>query len=226
MPTMTAGKIMEATATRAAFAAGGTGNGAKYIAAFCREFGLEFAHTDETVAARRGSELYMGGERLNNGRGERLFDAVVAAPIIGLGGAVVEKIPVSLKGGDSRDISTDIPLVRAAVEAGAPIWVYILDGAAVAVEYDDGIRVDVEPARGMTMRRINVTPLLRDCITDWSKAGDSKATPAFIRENKVKKAGKTYLRVRVNWNKVPAHYWLDAVPVAFDAGAPLPCPWW
>ena len=137
---------------------------------------------------------------------------------------MLAEIPVSLKGGDSRDLSTDIPFIRSAVQAGMHLWVYLLDGQASEVTYTDGVRVDVEPATGLTMRRINVTPMLRDCIGDWSKpVADSKASPAFIRE--AKQGKYTYLRVRVNWGTVPAHYGHDAEPIPFDAGAPLPSPW-
>ena len=222
MPKMNAGKVMECTASRMAWAQGGTSRMAGAFGAFCRNFGVPFRPTDEDSATRRGSELYMLGERLNNGRGEVFGDCALRVPIVKSGNLLAE-IPVSLKGGDSRDISTDIPWVKAAVEAGMPLWVYILDGQAEDVTYADGVRVDVEPARNLTMRRINVTPLLRDCITDWTQAGDSKAYPAFIRVNKVGKY--EYLRVRVNWNNVPAHYWLDGEPIPFDATARLPSPW-
>jgi len=222
MGKMTAGKVLECTASAAAWAAGGSSRMAGAFGAFCRNFGVEYAPTDEDTAGRRKSELYMAGVRLNNGRGEIFGDCIMQVPIVKSGDLLAE-IPVSLKGGDSRDISTDIPWMKAAVLAGMPLWVYLLDGDAAEVTYTDGIRVNVAPATGLTMRRINVTPLLRDCITDWQTAGDSKAAPAFIRQAKVGKY--TYLRVRVNWNNVPAHYWLDTVPVPFDATAALPSPW-
>jgi len=223
MGKMTAGKVLECTAAQAAWAAGGTSKMAGAFGAFCHSFGVAYRATDEDSAARRGSELYMAEVRLNNGRGEVFGDCVMQSPICRSGNLLAE-IPVSLKGGDSRDISTDVPFIRSAVAAGMPLWVYLLDGEAEAVEYTDGVRVDVEPARNLTMRRINITPLLADCISDWSKpVADTKALPAFIREAKVGKY--TYLRVRVNWNSVPARYWHDTVPVPFDAGAPLPSPW-
>jgi hypothetical protein len=227
MPKMTAAKIIEHTAALAALAAGGGGMAAKYITAFLGEFDVEFSHTDETTAKRRLSDLWLCGHRVNPGRGERLFDAVVAAPILGMGGAVVEKIPVAIKAGDARDISTDIKLAKAAVEAGAPIWVYIMDGTAEAVEYDEGVHQVITPARNLTMRRINITPLLRDEVSSW-EIGDGEGKIAFVRADKRKSGGKEYIypRLRINWGKVPSHYWLDASPIPFDAGAPLPCPWW
>lgn len=222
MGKMTSGKVLECTAAAKAWAAGGTSKMAGAMSAYCRSFGVPYRATDEDSAVRRGSELFMGGVRLNNGRGEIFGDCIMQSPICRSGGLLAE-IPVSLKGGDSRDLSTDIPWMKAACEAGMPLWVYLLDGTASEVIYTDGIRVDVAPATGLMMRRINVLPLLRDCITDWTQAGDSKVYPAFIRVNK--QGPYTYLRVRVNWKSVPDRYWLDAAPVPFDAGAPLPSPW-
>ncbi len=222
MGKMTAGKVMECTASLAAWAAGGTSNAAGVMGGFCRNFGVDFRPTDETSARRRDSLLFMDDARLNNGRGEIFWDCIMQVPIV-KSGDILGEIPVSLKGGDSRDISTDIPFIRAAVENGMPLWVYLLDGDAQGFDYVDGVRVDVTPARNLTMRRINVTPLLRDCISNWETAGDSKAAPAFIRVNK--QGPYTYLRVRVNWNNVPDRYWLDPQPVPFDATAPLPSPW-
>jgi len=222
MGRMTAGKVLEATAAQSAWAAGGTSRMAGAASVFCRNFGVAYRATDEDTAARRGSELYMNDIRLNNGRGEIFGDCIMQVPIV-RSGAILAEIPVSLKGGDSRDISTDIPWMKEAVEAGMPLWVYLLEGDSAEVVYTDGVRTDVTPAQGMTMRRINVQPLLRDCITDWSKPGDSKTSPAFIRE--AKQGKYSYLRVRVNWGTVPSSYWLDSEPVLFDATAPLPSPW-
>lgn len=227
MPKMTAGKVMECTAALAAWAACGTGEAAGAFGAFCRNFGVDYSPTDEDSAARRKSRLWMNGNRLNNGRGEVFGDCVVRVPIV-KSGAVLAEIPVSLKGGDSRDISTDIPFIREAVENGMPLWVYLLDGDARSVEYVDGVDIEVAPARNLTMRRINIQPLLRDNITDWSQAVSDTDAPAFIRVNKVTdKKGKvySYLRVRVNWSRVPVKYFLDPQPVPFDATAPLPSPW-
>lgn len=225
MPKMTSGKVIECTAAAMAYASGGTGEGSHRITAFCREFGVSFSHTDEETAARRGSELYLNNQRLNNGRGERAFDVVVKAPIVKTGD-IVEYIPVSLKAGDARDVSTDIPLMQSIVENGMPLWVYLLDGEAKSVEYADGVRVDIEPARNITMRRVNLTKVLQDFLSDWEIAdGTDKVT--FVRAHVVKAGNKvyTYPRLRVNWNKVPDTYFLDAVPVAFDATALMPNPW-
>lgn len=228
MPKLTKAKVIEATAAQAAWAAGGTGQAAKFITAFCEHFGVGFAHTDEETAARRASELYIDGQRVNNGRGERAFDAIHDAPISGMAGACRERIPVAYKAGDARDVSTDIPLMQEILESGMPYWVYLLDGVAKSVEYTDGVRLDVEPARNMTMRRINLTRVLADFLSDWNICEETEGKVAFVRKYKITAGGKEYIypRLRVNWNKVPDHYWLDPEPVPFDASAPLPCPWW
>jgi hypothetical protein len=228
MPKLTKAKVIEATAAQAAWASGGTGEAALCITRFCEYFGVGFAHTDEETAGRRLSSLYINGVRLNNGRGERAFDAIHDAPIDGMAGAIRERIPVSYKAGDARDVSTDIPLMQSILDSGMPYWVYLLDGDAKAVDYTDGIRVDVEPAKHITMRRINLTQVLADFLSDWNICEETEGKVAFVRKYKITAGGKEYIypRLRVNWGKVPPEYWLDAEPVDFDPAAPLPCPWW
>jgi len=225
MGTMKRGKVIEATASMAIRAAGGEPGGSgrftRLVNQFTRLWGIGYPHIDEERAEKRRSLLFMGGERLNNGRGAVAFDATVLAPVPG-GDRVIET-PVSLKGGDSRDITTKITFLRPAVEAGMPLWVYLLDAReAQNVEYEDGVLLDVAPARGLTMRRINIAPLLRDYVHDWTDAGDS-AHPAHLRW--MTSNGSRYLRARVTWNRVPERYWLDREPVPFSPTAPLPYPW-
>jgi hypothetical protein len=221
MGKITAGKNLEITACISGISAG-SGESAMVIADFCKYYGVAgFRPTDEETAGRRKSLLFMEGHRVNNGRGEVVFDVIFRAPIIGAPGLEAD-VPFSLKGGDSRDISTDIPFVRNAVEKGMPIWVMVLGGNSHTVEYCDGVEMHLQPATHMTMRRINITPVFRDYIRDWSAIGDS-ANPAFIRGNKVN--GKVYPRIRVNWGKIPEHYWLDKGPVPFSANAPIPSPY-
>jgi len=224
MPRMTAGKVVEATAAQSAYLATGCGEAARRIDEWCRHWGVDFRRTDEQSAKRRGSEIYLNDVRLNNGRGEIAFDAVVKAPIT-KSGDIVEYFPVSFKAGDARDVSTDIPLMQSIVDSGMPYWVYLLDGAASNVEYVDGIRVDISPARNVTMRRVNLTRVLADFLSNWEiEDGDGRV--AFVRAHKVKAAGKEYVypRLRVNWARVPASYFLDAEPVPFDGAARLPNP--
>lgn len=221
MGKITAGKNLEITAALSGLSCG-TGVSAGKIAAFCSLYGVRsFRPTDEVTAARRKSLVFMDGQRVNNGRGEVVFDVIFRMPIEGAPGLLAD-VPFSLKGGDSRDLSTDIPFVRDAVEKGMPLWVMILDGQSDTIEYQDGVETHLRPATHMTMRRINVTPILRDCIQDWGSVGDS-SKPAFIRGNRVN--GKVYPRIRVNWSKIPPEYWLDKSPVPFDANAPIPSPY-
>jgi len=199
------------TATLAAVRAGGVAMGTSrggYIAqAHAAAAGFPFVVTDEETAKRRTTNLYLDGERVNPGRGERLWDCCFVAE-----GFLV---PFSLKGGDSRDVSTDIPLVRALVEAGQPIWVACLEAEhAEAVNFKSG---DVEPARGLTMRRINITPVLARYINDW----DSVGAPGVARIRAMKSNGHTYHRININWKKVPAEFWLDADYRDFDPTAPM-----
>ena len=227
MPTLTAGKIVEVTAAQSAHLGTGCGEAARHIDEWCLYWGVDFRRTNEQDAKRRKSELYLNGDdeqRINNGRGEIAFDAIVKAPISGTGD-IVEYFPVSFKAGDARDVSTDIPLMQAIVDTGMPYWVYLLDGVARNVEYVNGVRMDIAPARNITMRRVNLTAILRDFLSDWEIA-DGTDKVAFVRAHKVSAGGKEYIypRLRVNWNKVPDTYFLDATPVPFDAGARLPNP--
>jgi hypothetical protein len=171
--------------------------------------------------------LYLNGDddlRINNGRGEIAFDAIVKAPISNTGD-IVEYFPVSFKAGDARDVSTDISLMKEIVDTGMPYWVFLLDGVSQNVEYVNGVRMNISPARNVTMRRVNLTTILRDFLSDWEIA-DSEGKTAFVRAHKVKAGDKEYIypRLRVNWNKVPASYFYDAEPVPFDANARLPNP--
>ena len=67
----------------------------------------------------------------------------------------------------------------------------------------------------LKVRRINVTPLLRDCMSedDW-EMGPRNGRTCFVRVNKVGKY--TYPRLRVVWNSVPDRYWTDAEPIPFS----------
>ena len=218
---LTPGKIVEITAVSAIVKAGGAPAGARAgwsrFADYARVHGFSMDHTDETAARQRKTDLYtVDGERINPGRGERIFDAVVKAPVIGLEHALFEYIPVSIKAGDSRDISVDIPALRAWVESGAPLWVYCLQGEAEAVHYRQGI---VEPAKNITMRRINLTEVINSQEADaWSVEGPKRY--AFLRIMKVN--GYSYERFRVNWKSVPASLWLDKDYIEFNPAAPLP----
>jgi hypothetical protein len=217
MAKLTAGKLMEITACHLSALAGGincgTQGSAAVLLAYARHIGCEFRPTDEEAAKSRKTRIFTpAGERVNPGRGEMLFDSIFP-----VGGSFL--VPVSLKGGDSRDLTTKIDLARAWVESGTPMWVYMLDGEAQTFDGSEGT---IEWAEGMTMRRIDATPVIRDFLATWDI--DPKGTVCRVRATKAK-SGKLYPRLNVNWKKVPASYWLDAEPIPFDPTAPLPTPW-
>ena len=223
---LNAGKVVEITATNQIVKSGGAGAGDsscwRHMFHYARSFGFEFTHTDESSARQRKTDLYTeDGERINPGRGERIIDAVVKAPIKGCEGTLYVDMPVSLKAGDSRDITTDIELLRAWVDSGAPLWVYCIEGEADPIHYREGV---VPFARGLTMRRIDIAAVIREqAKTDdpWSVEGGKRY--AFLR---IMKQGKyEYPRFRINWKTVPQHLWLDSEAVPFDPTAALPTPW-
>jgi hypothetical protein len=226
-----AARLVELSASILSWGQGGSPRAASAIGRWSASWSVPFPPTDEETAGRRRSEVYVWGPRgearVNNGRGERIFDAVVCSPL----GAHVEYVPASFKCGDSRDITTDIKLARALVAAGAPIWVYhIAAPRAADVDYTDGVRVDipmVEP-ECMTMRRVNITPVIQDLLKSWEVTlgdADARGEVVFLRRHTVKSpAGKAYdyPRLRVRLGSIPARYWLDKEPIPFDAQAVLP----
>ena len=223
---LNSGKVVEITATSIIEKVGGAGAGDsrcwRHMLGMAQTFGFEFTHTDEKSARQRSTQLYtQDGERINPGRGERIIDAVVKAPIQGCEGSLYVDMPVSLKAGDSRDITTDIDLLRAWVDSGAPLWVYCIDGDAEPVHYREGV---VPYARNLTMRRIDIAAVIREQAKTqdpWSVEGGKRY--AFMR---VMKQGKySYPRFRINWKTVPQHLWLDSEAVPFNPEAPLPSPW-
>ena len=215
MATLNPGKVMEITAQFIAREAGGvdcgTQRSAAVLLAYAAEAGVEFRPTDEENATRRTTQIFTpDGQRVNPGRGEMMFDSIFPT-----GGFLV---PVSLKGGDSRDVTTAINLVRAWVDAGLPIWVYCLDGEAEKFKGKAGI---MQYATGLTMRRIDATPVIRDFLASWEIS--KEASMVRVRANKVGKY--LYPRLNIQWKKVPASYWLDPEPIPFDPTLALPRPW-
>ena len=221
---LNSGKVVEITAVemieKAGGASAGVSAGWRKFSSYAGFFGFSIDLTDEKSARQRKTNLYTeSGSRINPGRGERIYDAVVKAPAVGLEGSVHEFIPVSIKAGDSRDITVDIPALRGWVESGAPLWVYCLKGEAEAVYYKEGI---VSPAKNIMMKRINLTAVIEaQEESPWSIEGGKRW--AFLRNMKVN--GYTYPRFRVNWKSVPAHLWYDKDWVEFNPNAPLPLPW-
>ena len=221
---LNSGKVVEITAVEMIEQSGGASAGVsagwRKFASYADTFGFMIDPTDESSARQRKTNLYtVNGSRINAGRGERIFDAVVKAPITGMEHAFCEFIPVSIKAGDSRDITVDIGALRGWVESGAPLWVYCLKGDAEAVHYKDGI---VQPATNIMMKRVNLTKVIEaQEESPWSVEGGKRW--AFLRI--MKSNGHEYKRFRVNWKSVPQHLWLDKDWVPFNPTASLPFPW-
>jgi hypothetical protein len=145
------------------------------------------------------------------GRGERVFDGVLETPIVV--GAIVARTPISVKGGDSRDLTADVALMRAMVETGQPLWVWCVTGTHPdgGREVREGLTLLSGDALNLTVRRINVTPLLQGI--DWTP-GPALGRTAFVRV--AKQGPYTYSRVRINFKKLPESAWADQGPVTLD----------
>ena len=172
---------------------------------------LGYTHTNEAHTRAKYDVRDSRGNRCGIGRGEKIFDAMATVPVAG--GWIRDSYPVSLKGGDSRDLTTDIDTARAIVEAGVALWVWCLEGSSpdAGREVSPGELAIVGDPTGVTVRRINVTPFLRDTMTDW-EMGPRAGRAAFVRVNKIGKY--VYPRLRVSWKDVPARYWQDEAPIA------------
>lgn len=221
MPVVNKGKVLEIAAAAAFDIQGGGKWAALSFGRWASLWGVPWSPTDEESARRRASVLYMNGVRVNNGRGERLFDA-----------ATWKGVPVSLKAGDSRDITLwkegEKGVARLYVEAGAPIWCYRISapkGVVGDFSYREGEEAHI-PAPDLsqvTMRRVNITPVIMENLKSWERtevAGQMVRVRADDRNN-----GKNrYDRLNINFALVPQEYWLDKEPIPFDAKAPLPDP--
>lgn len=200
---------------RGGFAAGQGGRGREFVGAVYGPHGLDL--TNETGDRAKYLVISPDGEKHRLGRGERFGDAIVSAPVEG--NTFLDLSFVSLKGGDSRDLTTDVKMARSIVEAGLPLWVWLAEGECpdAGAEIEKGIPYHLTaPPAEIKVRRINVTPLLRDTMTeaDW-EMGPREGRTCFVRVNKVGKY--VYPRLRVVWKDVPAKYWLDEAPIPLAA---------
>jgi len=212
------GKLLEWFATqeiveRGGFPAGQSGRGREFVGAVYGSVGMDL--TNET--GNKAQYLVVGpdGAEHRLGRGERFGDAIVSTPVEG--NTFLDLAFVSLKGGDSRDLTTDVELARRIVDAGLPLWVWTLEGdcpdAGAEIERGVPFHLTEAPAE-IKVRRINVTPLLRDMMgdDDW-QMGPREGRTCFVRVNKVGKY--VYPRLRVVWSAVPERYWTDAEAIPF-----------
>ena len=145
------------------------------------------------------------------GRGEMIFDGVLETPVVA--GAIVARTPISVKGGDSRDLTAATLLLQEMVSTGAPIWVWCVTGTHPdgGREIREGLTLLTGDAPDLEVRRINVQPLLEGI--DWTP-GPALGRTAFVRE--AKQGPYTYSRVRVNFKKLPESAWADSGPVSLD----------
>ena len=145
------------------------------------------------------------------GRGEMIFDVVLETPVVA--GAIVARTPISVKGGDSRDLTAATKLLQEMVTMGQPIWVWCVTGTHPdgGREIREGLTLLTGDCRDLQVRRINVQPLLEGI--DWTP-GPSDGRAAFVRV--AKQGPYTYARVRVNWKKLPESAWADSGPVSLD----------
>jgi len=223
MPNVNKGKVLEIAANMAFDVQGGGKWAALSFGRWAHLWGVPWAPTDEDSAKRRRSLLYMNGHRVNNGRGERLFDCVT-----------ISGIPISLKAGDSRDITLwkqgEKGIARLFVEAGAPIWCYRISapkGSVVDFSYreDEEAHIPAPDLNLVTMRRIDIRPVILENLQSWDRT-EEDGVMVRVRADDRKVNGRVYRydRLNVNFAKVPDRYWLDKEPVRFDPAAPLPDP--
>ena len=165
--------------------AGGTSDCAGLIRGAAQAVGVTLPVTDEVCASRRTHSLTMRGELLNLGRGQQIFDAALASGRL-----------VSIKGGDSRDITVAVDACRAFIEAGGDVTLYHLQGNAATIR--EG-QTTVE-AQG----------------SDTWEIGDRGDRFAFCRLDRERP------RLRIHWAAVPANLWIDAQAVAFHTNDDLP----
>ena len=102
--------------------AGGTSDCAGLIRGAAQAVGVTLPVTDEVCADRRTHSLTMRGELLNLGRGQQIFDAALSSGRL-----------VSIKGGDSRDVTVAVEACRTFVEAGGDVILYHLQGNAATI---------------------------------------------------------------------------------------------
>lgn len=199
------GKAVEASVIDALIAVGGidVGDPGRHNGEMNQAFGeMGWEVVNETAKAAKYQVYSPDGRRVNIGRGQLIWDAVLPGTL-----PIWQRL-VSLKCGDSRDLSTKTSLVKALVEAGFPIWVWACEGRSpdARARLSPGTRFDLARVEEIKVRRIDVTPVLRDYMDTWDMV-PCDGQVAHVRAMKVGKY--RYPRVRVNWKKVPPSYWLD-----------------
>ena len=194
-------RVVEATAVHqiveAGGFAGGTSGCAGFIRGAARAAGVTLPVTDEVCAERRTHDLTMNGESLNLGRGQQIFDAALSSGRL-----------VSIKGGDSRDVTVAVEALRAFIEAGGDVTMYHVTGEAQTIREGQTI---VEPATNLMMRRASLAAIIEAQGPAAWNFSDSTEQFAFLRMD-----GK-YPRFRIHWSTVPAHCFIDTTAIPFHA---------
>lgn len=199
-------RVKEITAVRQIVAdgghAGGTSSCAGFIRGAAKSVGVSLPVTDEVCASRRTHSITMDGELLNLGRGQQIFDAALSTGRL-----------VSIKGGDSRDITVAVEACRSFIEAGGDVILYHLQGNAATIR--EG-QTTVEPATDLTMRRASLKAIIEAQGSEAWEIGDRGDRFAFCRLDGERP------RLRIHWAAVPANLWIDAQAVAFHTNDDLP----
>ena len=183
-------------------AAGGTDRCSARIVGAAQAVGVKLKTTDEVCADRRTHSLTLNGKLVNLGRGQQIFDAALPSGRL-----------VSIKGGDSRDITTDIDSLRPYLEAGGECHIYCMTGTASTIFEGQTV---IEPATDLMMRRIELSAIIEAQGPEAWEVGDRGDRFAFCRLDGDRP------RLRVHWASVPAHLWIDAQAVAFHTDDDLP----
>ena len=196
----TSKRVVEITAVQEIVKSGGHAGGTSSCAGFIRgaaaAVGVSLPVTDEVCASRRTHSLTMRGELLNLGRGQQIFDAALSSGRL-----------VSIKGGDSRDITVAVEACRDFIEAGGDVTLYHLTGEAQAIRDGD---TEVAPATNIMMRRASLAAIIEAQGPDAWEVGDRGDRFAFCRLDGARP------RLRIHWNAVPANLWVDAQAVPFS----------
>jgi len=199
-------RVVEITAVQQIVAdgghAGGTSSCAGFIRGAAKSVGVSLPVTDEVCASRRTHSITMGGELLNLGRGQQIFDAALSTGRL-----------VSIKGGDSRDITVAVEACRTFIEAGGDAILYHLQGNADTIR--EG-QTTIAPATDLTMRRISLAAIIEAQGPDAWEVGDRGDRFAFCRLDGDRP------RLRVHWASVPARLWIDATAIPFHTSDDLP----
>jgi len=196
----------------------GIGDGVVHTLEWCRRADVHLEPAADGVA--QDGSVDEDGNPSPAGRGMSIFDAVIEVD-----GTMV---PVSLKGGDSRDISCKYREVWQLAMAGVPIWTFKLKtiGGELMMRRIDVSRVIREAPAAVTDRRdarvygvinpANIKPSADPNVTHEVERG-----PVVWKDREWPwKVVRKYLRTNVKWSRVPDHMYLDQTWVPFEPTLP------